>query len=303
MTVSNAFSRPDQLSAALRDRILAAADELGYVGPDPAARALARGTTGAVGVLLTDSLTYAFTDEVATGFLGAIADELAPTGLALTLLSSSATATSSRHATCRWTARWSTSATRLGRAGLAASAAGCRSSSSTRRRCRARQRQRRRPRRRPGGGRSTSSSSGHRRVAIVTSEKAGPHGVEVARRPGERSPRRRAQRMLGWLDALQPAGIEPRRDPRTAQERGRRPMTRPRCCWTRARAADGRALLLRRAWPAGSCARPRSSDVRRARGPLGRRLRRQPARAADAPRAHDRPPGRRGEGATLQRPH
>ena len=56
MTVSNAFSRPDQLSAELRERILAAADELGYVGPDPAARALARGTTGAVGVLLTDSL-------------------------------------------------------------------------------------------------------------------------------------------------------------------------------------------------------------------------------------------------------
>src|SRR4051794_31068702 len=89
MTVSNAFSKPGQLSAALRQRILAAADELGYVGPDPAARALARGTSGAVRVLLTESLTYAFTDEVATGLLGAIADELAPTGVALTLLSTS----------------------------------------------------------------------------------------------------------------------------------------------------------------------------------------------------------------------
>ena len=29
MTVSNAFSRPDQLSAALREKILAAAAELG----------------------------------------------------------------------------------------------------------------------------------------------------------------------------------------------------------------------------------------------------------------------------------
>ena len=38
MTVSNAFSRPDQLSADLRQRILSAADELGYAGPDPAAR-------------------------------------------------------------------------------------------------------------------------------------------------------------------------------------------------------------------------------------------------------------------------
>jgi len=90
MTVSNAFSRPDQLSPALRAQVLATAQELGYVGPDPAARALARGTTGAVGVLLTESLRYAFTDEVAMGFLGAIAEELAPTGLALTLLTSSA---------------------------------------------------------------------------------------------------------------------------------------------------------------------------------------------------------------------
>lgn len=88
MTVSNAFSRPDQLSAELRARILAAAEELGYCGPDPAGRALARGSSGVIGVLLTDSLTYAFTDEVATRFLGALASELEPVGVALTLLSS-----------------------------------------------------------------------------------------------------------------------------------------------------------------------------------------------------------------------
>ncbi|MFC5000282.1 LacI family DNA-binding transcriptional regulator [Dactylosporangium cerinum] len=90
MTVSNAFSRPDQLSPTLRDKILAVASDLGYVGPDPAARALARGTTGAVGVLLTESLRYAFNDEVATTFLGAIAEELTPTGLGLTLLTATA---------------------------------------------------------------------------------------------------------------------------------------------------------------------------------------------------------------------
>lgn len=87
MTVSNAFSRPDQLSAKLRDRILAVAEELGYVGPDPTARALASGTAGAVGLLLSDTLRYALTDEIAVALLAAIADELAPTGLALTLLS------------------------------------------------------------------------------------------------------------------------------------------------------------------------------------------------------------------------
>lgn len=86
MTVSNAFSRPDQLSAALRETILATAEDLGYVGPDPAARALARGTTGAVGIVLTDSMVAAFRDDVATAFFGALAEELAPTGLAVTLI-------------------------------------------------------------------------------------------------------------------------------------------------------------------------------------------------------------------------
>ncbi len=40
MTVSNAFSRPDQLSSQLRDEILSAAEELGYAGPDPSAAGL-----------------------------------------------------------------------------------------------------------------------------------------------------------------------------------------------------------------------------------------------------------------------
>jgi DNA-binding LacI/PurR family transcriptional regulator len=87
MTVSNAFSRPDQLSATVRERILAVAEELGYAGPDPTARALASGTAGTVGVLLSETLTYSLTDEVAMAFLAGISDELAPTGLSLTLLS------------------------------------------------------------------------------------------------------------------------------------------------------------------------------------------------------------------------
>lgn len=86
MTVSNAFSRPDQLSTGLRERILATASELGYPGPDPAGRALARGTTGAVGILLTNSMSTAFRDDIATTFFGAVAEELAPTGLAVTLI-------------------------------------------------------------------------------------------------------------------------------------------------------------------------------------------------------------------------
>lgn len=86
MTVSNAFSQPDQLSSELRSRIIAAAERLGYAGPDPVARALARGNSGAIGVLLTDELEEAFSDEVSASFLGAIVSELAFTGLAVTLL-------------------------------------------------------------------------------------------------------------------------------------------------------------------------------------------------------------------------
>ncbi|GAA4369030.1 LacI family DNA-binding transcriptional regulator [Nocardioides caricicola] len=89
MTVSNAFSRPDQLSADLRARILAAADELGYVGPDPAARALARGRTGSVGLLINGSLSEAFEDAVSAAFLASVSDELAGRGMALTVMPSS----------------------------------------------------------------------------------------------------------------------------------------------------------------------------------------------------------------------
>jgi DNA-binding LacI/PurR family transcriptional regulator len=87
MTVSNAFSRPDQLSAKVRDEVLAVAQELGYVGPDPAARALASGMAGTVGVLLSETLSYSLTDEVAMAFLASISDQLTPSGLSLTLLS------------------------------------------------------------------------------------------------------------------------------------------------------------------------------------------------------------------------
>ena len=86
MTVSNAFSRPDQLSADLRARILAAADDLGYVGPDPAARALARGRVGSVGMLLNGDLSEAFEDQVSAEFVAAVADGLVRRGLALTVL-------------------------------------------------------------------------------------------------------------------------------------------------------------------------------------------------------------------------
>ena len=84
-TVSNAYNRPDQLSAPLRARVLEAARRLGYPGPDPVARSLRTRRAGAVGLLLTEALSYAFRDPAATGFLEglALACEEAGQGLLL----------------------------------------------------------------------------------------------------------------------------------------------------------------------------------------------------------------------------
>jgi DNA-binding LacI/PurR family transcriptional regulator len=206
MTVSNAFSRPDQLSTALREKVLAAAAELGYVGPDPAARALARGTAGAIGILMTDSLAYAFTDEVATGFLGAVADELAPTGLALTLLTSGR----GDHVPARdvpmdgalvYSCGFDSGAVDwLTRRGLPmvfvdqVPVPGVPSVNVDDR----------------GGARAAAQhlvDLGHRRIGIVNREHTDDPRVVAATAAGELHVSH--QRMLGWSDALSAAGLEP----------------------------------------------------------------------------------------------
>lgn len=73
-TVSNAYSRPDQLSPELREKIFEAAQRLGYSGPHPAARSLRKGRVGAIGVLFSATLSYAFTDPYAVQFLSGLAE-------------------------------------------------------------------------------------------------------------------------------------------------------------------------------------------------------------------------------------
>jgi DNA-binding LacI/PurR family transcriptional regulator len=73
MTVSNAYNRPEKLSAELRERVLATAKRLGYSGPDPLAATLRRGHVGALGLLFDDPLTYAFTDPAAVLFFEGVA--------------------------------------------------------------------------------------------------------------------------------------------------------------------------------------------------------------------------------------
>jgi len=84
-TVSNAYNRPDQLSPALRERVLREAARLGYPGPDPVARSLRTRKAGAVGLLLTEALSYAFRDPAAVGFLAGLSEacESAAQGLFL----------------------------------------------------------------------------------------------------------------------------------------------------------------------------------------------------------------------------
>ena len=73
MTVSNAYNRPEKLSAELRERVLAKAAELGYAGPDAVARSLRRGKTGVLGVVLGEALVYAFEDPATVEFFRGLA--------------------------------------------------------------------------------------------------------------------------------------------------------------------------------------------------------------------------------------
>src|SRR3954466_2786235 len=85
-TVSNAYNRPGKLSPALRERIFAAARDLGYPGPDPAAASLRRGRAGSIGLLFGEALTYAFQDPAAVEFLRGLAEGTARHNTALQLI-------------------------------------------------------------------------------------------------------------------------------------------------------------------------------------------------------------------------
>jgi DNA-binding LacI/PurR family transcriptional regulator len=96
MTVSNAFNRPEKLSADLRERILGVASELGYLGPDPMARSLRSGRVGALGVVLGESLGYAFEDPAAMQLLRGIASSCADAAAGLSLIPTTGTGADGR---------------------------------------------------------------------------------------------------------------------------------------------------------------------------------------------------------------
>src|SRR3954454_15300309 len=73
-TASNAFTRPDSLSPELLERVHAAAAQLGYAGPDPSARRLRTGKAGAIGLIFTADLPFAFTDQATIEFMRGVAE-------------------------------------------------------------------------------------------------------------------------------------------------------------------------------------------------------------------------------------
>lgn len=86
-TVSNVFNRPDLVSDALRERVEAAARELGYRGPDPRGRLLRAGRVNAIGVVTSGPLSDFFEDPFTRAFLAAVARSCQARGAGIALVS------------------------------------------------------------------------------------------------------------------------------------------------------------------------------------------------------------------------
>lgn len=86
-TASIAFSGQGPVSDATKARVLAAAEELGYTGPDPLARSLRTGRSGIVGALIPRRIGTSFRDPVTIQTLDGLAEELSVGGAGLLLLS------------------------------------------------------------------------------------------------------------------------------------------------------------------------------------------------------------------------
>jgi DNA-binding LacI/PurR family transcriptional regulator len=85
-TASVVFSGNTPTSETTRARVLAAAEKLGYTGPDPRAASLRRGRSGIVGVVFDQHLGTAFLDPVTTHMMDGLADGVSRLGAALLLL-------------------------------------------------------------------------------------------------------------------------------------------------------------------------------------------------------------------------
>ena len=85
-TASVVFSGKAKVAPATRDRVLAAATDLGYTGPDPRAASLRRGRSGIVAVVLEGHLRAAFLDPVTTAMMDGLTDGLADLSAGILLM-------------------------------------------------------------------------------------------------------------------------------------------------------------------------------------------------------------------------
>lgn len=83
--VSYAYNKPSEISEAQREHILKVAKKLGYPGPSIRGGSLRSGRVGAIGLMISDELPYAFVDPSTTSLLRGIGEigELANVALAL----------------------------------------------------------------------------------------------------------------------------------------------------------------------------------------------------------------------------
>ena len=85
-TASLAFSGAGPITPETRARVLDAAKELGYTGPNPLGRQLRSGRSGVVGVVVGDQLRRAFRDPVAVQVLDGLVSTLGENGLGVLLI-------------------------------------------------------------------------------------------------------------------------------------------------------------------------------------------------------------------------
>ncbi|BDZ41232.1 hypothetical protein GCM10025865_05310 [Paraoerskovia sediminicola] len=85
-TASLAFSGSGPITPETRARVMAAADELGYTGPNPLGRQLRSGRSGIVGVVIGDQLKRSFRDPVAVQVLDGLVSTLGSAGLGVLLI-------------------------------------------------------------------------------------------------------------------------------------------------------------------------------------------------------------------------
>ena len=84
-TASNVFSRPDIVRDEVRKRVRAAAERLGYAGPDPKGRLLRAGKVNAIGVAMAEPLSYFFDDPFAKVVMSGISQVCDATGAGISL--------------------------------------------------------------------------------------------------------------------------------------------------------------------------------------------------------------------------